>query len=251
MFPGFADNTVPAWGNGSTSVYWDPGSVIDVIVVNPATIAFLKNLGATVSTLSNGHDENADLEDLAGTIKNLSSGKCAHPHVPVGTGRIRKPPAPCDSKILQNQYLQIYAQIGKDLNVNLMFIIAFSLQEGGWTLTDVYQTNPSSKGQQLNDLFGTTYAGGHNIAYRNVQASANAWENNWAPYLTTSPPPATIGAFTADLESNPTHMYNSVNPNGWMKSVAADFNTLNTEFADCNIRFPQTTQEWLLRRNKP
>ena len=53
------------------------------------------------------------------------------------------PPAPCNSPILQNQYLTIYAQMGRDLSVNPMFIMALSLQESGWNLLHVYGTkNP-------------------------------------------------------------------------------------------------------------
>jgi RHS repeat-associated protein len=145
------------------------------------------------------------------------------------------PPAPCDSPILQSQYLTEYAQMGKDLNVNPMFIMAVSLQESGWNLSHVYGTNSSSNGQPLNNLFGSTYAGGNNIAYPNIQASGAAWEQNWGPYLTNSP--QTIGAFTADLTSNPKHMYNS--SAAWPGAVGNVYNTLQKEFTDCNLAFPK------------
>lgn len=145
------------------------------------------------------------------------------------------PPAPCNSPILQNQYLQIYAQMGNQLGVNPMFIMAASLQESGWNLIHVYQTNSSSNGQPLNNLFGSTYAGGNNIAYSSVQASAAAWEQNWGPYL--NPAPQTISDFTTDLTSNPHHMYNT--SAGWPGSISKDYNTLVTEFKDCNLAFPK------------
>jgi len=120
----------------------------------------------------------------------------------------------CDSKILQAEYLDIFAGIGKDLKVDPAFIMAVALQESGWNLKHVYETNPSSNGQPLNNLFGSTYGGANNIAYPSVQASANAWENNWGKFLTDpsvspNPNPTTIGAFVKDLLSNPSHMYNA------------------------------------------
>jgi RHS repeat-associated protein len=151
-----------------------------------------------------------------------------------GGGRPAGPPAPCSSKILQPQYLQIYADMGKDLNVNPLFIMAVSLQESGWNLSHVYGTNSSSGGAQLNNLFGTTYAGGNNIPYPTVQASAIAWELNWGNYLKN--PPQTIQAFTQDLTSNPVHMYNT-NPT-WPSSISNDYDALQTEFNDCNTKFP-------------
>lgn len=62
-----------------------------------------------------------------------------------------------------------------------------ALQESGWKLSQVYETNPSGHGQPLNNLFGATYGGGNNIAYPTVEASAAAWEKNWGPYLANDP----------------------------------------------------------------
>jgi RHS repeat-associated protein len=154
----------------------------------------------------------------------------------VGGGRgggTRKPPAPCDSRILQMPYLTIFEQMGKNLNVNAMFIMAVALQESGWALSHVYGTNSSSGGKPLNNLFGTTYAGGNDIPYPSVQASAMAWEQNWGSYLNNNP--QTIQAFVGDLLSNPAHLYNS-NPDwatmieggklGTGKSTPGTFDTL-------------------------
>jgi hypothetical protein len=112
--------------------------------------------------------------------------------------------------------------------------MAVSLQESGWNLSHVYGTNSSSGGAPLNNLFGSTYGGNNNIAYPSVQASAIAWEVNWGTYLKN--PPQTIQAFTQDLTSNPKHMYNS-NP-AWQTSISKDYNTLQTELADCNTKLP-------------
>jgi RHS repeat-associated protein len=116
-------------------------------------------------------------------------------------------PKICDSKILGPSITSIFSQMGKDLNVNPVFIMAVAVQESGWNLQHVYETNSTSNGQPLNNLFGMTDAGGNNLAYSSVQASATAWEQDWGPYLSNSP--QTIQAFVADLLSNPSHMYNS------------------------------------------
>jgi RHS repeat-associated protein len=155
------------------------------------------------------------------------------------------PPAPCNSAIMQSQYLMIFGQMGKDLGVDPLFVMAVSLQESGWNLSHVFGTNASSNGQPLNNLFGSTYAGGDNIPYPSVQASATAWEKNWGSYLANQP--YTIQGFVNDLTSNPKHMYNS-NPD-WKISIAGGtlsngkktsgtYNTLKKEFTDCNIAPP-------------
>jgi RHS repeat-associated protein len=121
----------------------------------------------------------------------------------------------CDSKILSPSITSIFSQMGKDLDVNPVFIMAVALQESGWNLSHVYGTNSSSNGQPLNNLFGTTYAGNNNIAYPSVQASATAWEQNWGPYLSNDP--TTIQAFVSDLVGTSGHMYNT-SPN-WPISI--------------------------------
>ena len=125
--------------------------------------------------------------------------------------------------------------MGKDLNVNPMFIMAVSLQESGWNLSHVYGTDSSSKGKPLNNLFGSTHSGRNNIRYPSVQASATAWEQNWGSFLANSP--QTIGAFTADLTSNPHHMYNS--NASWPGKVGDVYDTLRNEFQDCGLAFPK------------
>ncbi len=127
--------------------------------------------------------------------------------------------------------------MGQDLGVNSMFIMAISLEESGVSGTSVTLLENEecpSNGQPLNNLFGSTYGGADNIAYPTIQASAVAWESNWGPYLRNSP--QTIGAFTADLTSNRSHMYNS--SAGWPGLVSRVYDTLLTEFTDCNLTFP-------------
>ena len=157
----------------------------------------------------------------------------------------RRPPAPCDSPIMQSQYLTIFGDMGRHLGVDSLFVMSLALQESGWNLSHVYGTNAASNGQPLNNLFGSTYAGGNNIAYPTVRASADAWEENWGPYL--SGHPKSVQGFVDALTSDPKHMYN-VNPD-WKASIAGGtlangrptrgtYNTLLREFEDCGIAIP-------------
>jgi hypothetical protein len=97
--------------------------------------------------------------------------------------------------------------MAQDLNVDPTFIMAVSLQESGWNLSHVFETNPSSDGKPLNNLFGETNAGGDNLVFGSIQESATHWEQNWGPYLSNSP--TTIQGFVNDLTGTPRHMYNS------------------------------------------
>jgi hypothetical protein len=94
----------------------------------------------------------------------------------------------CKTPIMQSTYTAIFGKMGKDLGVNPLFVMSTALQESGWNLVHVYGTNSSSNGQPLNNLFGATYAGGNNIAYPNVEASAQAWEQNWGGLPGEQPP---------------------------------------------------------------
>jgi hypothetical protein len=135
--------------------------------------------------------------------------------------------------IMQPAYTSIFGKMGKDLSINPLFIMTTALQESGWNLAHVYGTNRSSRGKPLNNLFGTTNAGRDNIAYPNVAASAQAWEDNWGPYLADHL--QTIEAYAADLTSNPTHMYNS-NPN-YPKALAARYRQLLAATTACKVTF--------------
>jgi hypothetical protein len=124
--------------------------------------------------------------------------------------------------------------MGKHLGVNPHFIMAVAVQESGWNLVHVYGTNKSSHGKPLNNLFGTTYAGGDNIAYPSVGASGDAWEKNWGPELADQP--STIEDFTHDLTQNPSHMYNV--SKGWPGLVEDLYRDLVRHLKECNITLP-------------
>jgi len=162
---------------------------------------------------------------------NTDWGPC---FVPVSiTVQILKHSAKCATAIMQPQYISLFEQMGQDPSINPLFIMSTALQESGWDLAHVYGTNSSSKGQPLNNLFGMTNAGGNNIAYPSVSASARAWEQDWGPYLAYNP--QTIQQYAADINSNPTHMYNS-NP-AYPGQLAARYNELVTATAACNVHF--------------
>jgi hypothetical protein len=46
--------------------------------------------------------------------------------------------------------LSIFSKMGDDLNIDPTFIMALAVQESGWNLTHVFETNSSSGGQPLN-----------------------------------------------------------------------------------------------------
>jgi RHS repeat-associated protein len=142
--------------------------------------------------------------------------KKPNPERPTPTPGPSKAAPVCSSNILSPSILSVFGQMGQALNVNPVFFMALALQESGWNLSHVYQTNPSSNGQPLNNLFGLTNAGGNNLAFPSVQASAQYWEQDWQSYLTNQP--QTIQAFVGDLTSDPNHMYNT-NPD-WPTAIA-------------------------------
>jgi hypothetical protein len=78
-----------------------------------------------------------------------------------------------------------------------------------------------------------TQAGGNNIAYPTVQASADAWILNWGPYL--SDKPKTIEDYAKALVSNLRHMYNS-SP-AYPGEIAKRYKQLVEAAAACGINF--------------
>src|SRR5271157_2269991 len=52
----------------------------------------------------------------------------------------------CSKPIMQPQYTKIFGQLGRDLSVEPLFLMAIALQESGWDLVHVFGTNSSSKG---------------------------------------------------------------------------------------------------------
>jgi RHS repeat-associated protein len=139
----------------------------------------------------------------------------------------------CSTAIMQPQYTKIFGKMGKQLQINPLFIMSTSLQESGWNLAHVYGTNSSSKGKPLNNLFGMTNAGGNNIPYPSVQASADAWTNDWGPYLAGQP--QTIQAYASSLNSNPKHMYNS--NKAYPAALAARYAQLVSATTACKTTF--------------
>jgi hypothetical protein len=139
----------------------------------------------------------------------------------------------CSTAIMQPQYTSLFDQMGSQLKIHPLFIMSTALQESGWNLAHVYGTNSSSHGQPLNNLFGMTNAGGNNIAYPSVQASAQAWIGNWGSYLASQP--QTIQAYAGALNSNPSHMYNSNPAYPWQ--LAARYTQLVSATAACGTTF--------------
>lgn len=133
---------------------------------------------------------------------------------------------------MQPEITRIFAMMGKDLGVNPLFIMSTAVQESGWKMEHVYGTNSSSNGKPLNNLFGSTYAGGNNIAYPSLEASAYAWEKNWGSYLKS---PKTIQEYAANLNSNPRHMYNA-NPK-YPGFLVDRYNQLLKAVEDCGVEF--------------
>ncbi|MBF7977938.1 MULTISPECIES: RHS repeat-associated core domain-containing protein [Rahnella] len=139
----------------------------------------------------------------------------------------------CKKAIMQPEITNIFKKMGKNLNVNPLFIMSSALQESGWDMNHVYGTNSSSNGKPLNNIFGMTKAGGNNIAYPSLDASASAWEKNWGPYLDKRP--ETIQEYAKSLTCNPHHMYNS-NPK-YPNELAARYKQLLKATADCGVEF--------------
>lgn len=137
----------------------------------------------------------------------------------------------CGLPIMQEKYVAIFVQMGRDLGVNPLFIMASAVQESGWNMPHVFGTNKLSDGKPLNNLFGMTAAGGDNLPYPSVEASAKAWEADWGPYLAHHP--QTIQAYAAALNSNRLHMYNS-NPN-YPGEIAKRYKQLVDASVACDV----------------
>ncbi len=134
---------------------------------------------------------------------------------------------------MQLKYIAVFEKMGKQLNINPLFIMSTALQESGWDLVHVFGINSSSNGRPLNNLFGMTRHGGNNIAYPSVEASADAWIADWSSYLTGRP--KTIEEYAAALNSDKKHMYNA-DP-GYPGKLAKRHQQLVTATAACGIKF--------------
>jgi hypothetical protein len=139
---------------------------------------------------------------------------------------------------MQPEYIKIFSQMGIALGIDPAFIMTTALRESGWDLPHVYGTNSSSNGKPLNNLFGMTKAGGNNIAYPSLEASAQAWEDNWGKYLANHP--ATFQEYVQDLLSDPHHMYNKYPE--YPGSMADLYRSLVKALNDCGITFTPTSK---------
>ena len=139
----------------------------------------------------------------------------------------------CSTEIMQPAITSVFAKMGKRLGINPLFIMSSALQESGWHMSHVYGTNSSSGGKPLNNLFGMTKAGGNNLAYASLDASADAWIANWGKYLTNKPD--TIEKYALALTSDPKHMYNS-SPT-YPHELAARHAQLVKAVAACGVNF--------------
>ena len=203
---------VDAWGEAPSAIPWLTNAI--------PILGFAVDLGMGIDELGNVLGWWGGQPQFKGNVKASQSGKKA-------------PNPKCSTAIMQPKYTAIFAQMGKQLGVNPLFIMSTALQESGWNLVHVFGTNSSSNGQPLNNLFGMTKAGFNNIQYPSVEASAQAWEDDWGPYLANHP--QTIQTYTNDLLSNPTHMYNS-NP-AYPGNMAARYKQLQDATQACGTTF--------------
>lgn len=93
----------------------------------------------------------------------------------------------CQCNLMQKRYRDIFKAMGEHLGIDPTFIMASAAQESGWAMVHVYETNSSSGGKPLNNLFGTTFGGKNNIPYPSIDASAAAWEKTYGPWLSGHP----------------------------------------------------------------
>lgn len=122
-----------------------------------------------------------------------------------GELKVQKNQSPCNSSLFNFSDLFVKMSQDERLNTQPEFLMALALQESGWGLTHVYETNPSSDGKPLNNLFGLTNAGGNNLAFPSVEASGDYFMNEWGPYLKGS---KTIQEFVSKLIGTPHHKWN-------------------------------------------
>ena len=119
--------------------------------------------------------------------------------------KVQKNKTPCDSPLFKFSNLFIEMAKNERLNTQPEFLMALALQESGWDLQHVYETNPSSGGKPLNNLFGLTNAGGNNLAFPSPEASGEYFIKEWGAYLKGS---KTIKEFVEKLISTPGHKWN-------------------------------------------
>jgi len=139
----------------------------------------------------------------------------------------------CKLPIMQPAITKVFGSMGKELGIDPLFVMSSALQESGWDMKHVYETNAKSGGKPLNNLFGMTRAGKSNLAYPSLDAAADAWIANWGSYLAGKP--QTIQDYAKALTSTPGHQYNA-SPK-YPGELAARYKQLVSATADCGTTF--------------
>lgn len=131
--------------------------------------------------------------------------RIARKKLKAGQLKVQKNKTPCSSPLFK--FSDLFVKMAKDerLDTQPEFLMALALQESGWDLQHVYETNPSSGGKPLNNLFGLTNAGGNNLPFASVEASAEYFIEKWGSYLKGS---KTIEEFVSKLIGTPGHQWN-------------------------------------------
>jgi RHS repeat-associated protein len=111
----------------------------------------------------------------------------------LGLAPQKKCKSPCDSAVWG--FSDLFSNMARELRTKPEFLMTLAIQESGWDLSHVYETNSSSGGKPLNNLFGLTDAGGNNLQFSSVKASGDYFING--QYITTKP--QTISAFVQEL----------------------------------------------------
>ncbi|WP_143144452.1 glucosaminidase domain-containing protein [Luteibacter sp. UNCMF366Tsu5.1] len=71
----------------------------------------------------------------------------------------------CKLPIVQPAITKVFGSMGKELGIDPLFVMSSALQESGWDMKHIYETNAKSGGKPLNNLFGMTRPGKSNLAY--------------------------------------------------------------------------------------
>jgi RHS repeat-associated protein len=140
----------------------------------------------------------------------------------------------CKTPIMQPQITKYFGQLGRELGINPLFVMSTALQESGWDMGHVYETNPGSGGKPLNNLFGMTKAGKNNLAYSSLDEAAARWRETWQKDL--SGKPQTIQDYAKAVTSTPGHFYNQ-NFLHYRSELAARYKQLVSATADCGTTF--------------
>jgi hypothetical protein len=114
--------------------------------------------------------------DTRGDMGKHGDGEAIHQS---RVGRSEDPPKNglCGKPVMQRQYMNIFARMGKDLHVKPPFIMTTGCAGERMESVHVYGTNKLSHGRRLNNLLGAAPRGRDNKSYPSVWSSAVDWEN--------------------------------------------------------------------------